>query len=128
MTAWTYTVWDKDGRCIYVGATRNLFTRLDQHKSTWWAPQAARVHSKVYPTYAEALAAEKLLIIEHLPRWNVAGKFETRHRWNHDDYLDYRTALIKATNGSPLTNYQRAHLANVDRIHENYLAYTAVAA
>lgn len=121
MAAWTYTCWDDTGRVIYVGATRNLSGRLTDHgRISWWAPQVAKVKAKVYPTYTDALTAEKALIREHLPRWNVTGKWATRHRWTDEDYRDYRTAIVNGNQGRPLTDWQRSHLDTLDRAYGHY--------
>lgn len=62
---YVYRVYDRDGRLIYVGSTRNLFQRLRMHRygyTAWWNAQAAKTVVKVFRSGAAARAAERAAI------------------------------------------------------------------
>jgi hypothetical protein len=93
-----YRCFDSTGRLIYVGASGDLFARLRSHRaSSWWAPQVAKVTAKVYPNRLTARAAERAAIRAEMPRWNKSGKWETRHQWTQEDWIDWLTVLFQAS-------------------------------
>jgi predicted GIY-YIG superfamily endonuclease len=111
MSAWCYRVYDRDDRLIYVGATRDLGARLDQHAHRWWASQATRVKAKVYPTIADARTEERRAIRTERPRWNIVGRCNRRLNWSAEDYADY--VLARSMGGNIQTSWTAQHLARV---------------
>lgn len=69
-----YRAYDSSGALLYVGASVNLLTRINDHslRARWGAVDTV--------TYAEhdtlecALACEAEAIVAELPLWNVRGK------------------------------------------------------
>lgn len=116
MAHYVYRVYDAHGDLIYIGATGNLFRRLNAHAhGTWWAHQAAHVVAKVY-TYDAALQEERRAIQAEQPRWNIIGVWRSHRTWDRARFIDYVTAYV---NRRPaLTEYGRAHLANVARLYQ----------
>lgn len=109
---YVYRCYDESGRLVYVGATRSVFARMESHRAkSWWAPTVARVTAKVYPSKVAALAAERAVIAEELPRWNTRGKWASRSKWSEQDYVDY----IHAYQGSTGSMWVRDHLDRVRR-------------
>ncbi len=97
---YVYDVYDRAGRPIYVGSTRDLRTRLEQHAAeSWWAQQAVKVKARVVVGHREARAAELARIRDLHPRWNIHG-LPARRRWAAEHYHDYLTA--KAMRGRRL--------------------------
>lgn len=91
--AWVYRVYDVWGRLIYVGATLDLPSRLNSHRTNaWWARQVGSVKATVHPTKGEARRVEAAAIAEEKPRWNRRSRWATRHTWTAADYDDYITA------------------------------------
>lgn len=110
---YVYQVFDRDDRLIYVGCTKNLFGRLRSHEmNSWWAYQAARVTSKVYPDKWSGLAAEREAIQSGRPRWNLFGR-GSRETWTADEYADYATAYLNLA--EPMTPSRLKRLQNLAR-------------
>lgn len=68
-----YRLFDDAGRLLYVGATRNFRTRMNQHRRTqYWWPRVSPDHIVVdgFATDADASAFESLLISERQPLFN----------------------------------------------------------
>jgi hypothetical protein len=68
-----YWLWAGDGRCLYVGSTRNLRARLQAHRRRW-PDQIAHVS---YADFGDdergMLKNEAYAIAEEQPAYNVAG-------------------------------------------------------
>lgn len=91
-----YRCFDSEGRLIYVGSSADLFGRLRTHRtSSWWAPQVAKVVAKVYANGVLARMAEREAIQVEMPRWNKAGKWQSRNRWTRGDWDDWLTVLLQ---------------------------------
>lgn len=69
---WLYRLWSPDDRLIYVGVTRNLQARIDQHRRRF-AGSLASVSFQPYDSYEAVLAAENAAIVNEHPAFNVAG-------------------------------------------------------
>lgn len=111
--AYVYRVYDPAGTLIYVGCTTDLETRIRTHATgTWWAPQAARVKARVYPTVREARAVESEAIRDEKPRWNMMGR-GPRSRWDAQDYDDWLIARRSSPNA--YTAFARRQIARVER-------------
>jgi hypothetical protein len=69
-----YRLYDDAGALIYVGISNRWIRRVGRHAATkdWWR-EVATVTRQVWPSRAEALAAEALAIRTERPRYNVAG-------------------------------------------------------
>jgi len=91
---YVYRVYDIEGRLIYVGCTHEPEARLKRHnKSSWWAPQIAKVRIKVYPSRKAGLAAETEARNTEHPRWNIEARWIHRHDWTAQICADHITAL-----------------------------------
>lgn len=119
-----YRCYDETDRLVYVGSSANLFGRLTQHRRTsWWAPQVVRVTAKVYPNGVVAREHERKAIRTENPRWNKAGRWETRHTWDRAGWDDWMTMLIQRGDTFPFTmrqfadQYRAKWGADLDRAH-----------
>lgn len=109
---YVYRCYDETNRLLYVGATKNVFARVEAHRAkSWWAPTVARVAAEAHPSKVAALAVEREAIASELPRWNTRGKWASRAQWSEQDYLDY----IRAYQGSAGSMWVRDHLERVRR-------------
>lgn len=70
-----YRLFDRDGELLYIGATSNIGSRLNDYRRNcvWWH-RVGFVDSDEYPTRAEAFAAEAAAIREHQPELNTQSK------------------------------------------------------
>jgi hypothetical protein len=71
-----YELFDRSGRCIYVGATRNMGNRFALHnsKSPWWGDvDPTRTVVTFYADGWAAREAERELIRERTPMHNRGG-------------------------------------------------------
>lgn len=69
-----YRALDAEGSVLYVGLSSQLWARIGKHHhaAPWW-PDAVDLDWAIYPTRREAENAERRLIRQHRPPWNVAG-------------------------------------------------------
>jgi predicted GIY-YIG superfamily endonuclease len=67
-----YRLFDADGALLYVGITRTLDRRMQQHalKQPWW-PEVAKTVTTEYRTRAQAARAEHAAIEAENPRHNA---------------------------------------------------------
>lgn len=74
MNTTLYRYFDSDGRLLYVGITKNLFQRQDQHSRTqpWWHEVATATFQHL-DNRDSALFAETAAIARELPKYNKAG-------------------------------------------------------
>lgn len=114
MTAhYVYRAFDQDNRLVYVGCSKNLFDRLIHHRNnSWWSPQVSRVTARVYPDKLSGRRAEQEAIATEMPRWNVQGRWATRHTWSPSDYADYERAYVNAYRMTPA---RERHLSSIRR-------------
>lgn len=70
---WVYRFYAADGALLYVGLTRHLERRVQEHAAIkrWW-PEVVRTESKLYRTRLRAARAEHAAIGAEDPRYNVA--------------------------------------------------------
>lgn len=69
-----YQIFNDRDELIYVGVTHCIFQRMAAHLDrSRFASEAFRVAWENFPTRSEALEAERTLIAENRPRFNVAG-------------------------------------------------------
>jgi excinuclease UvrABC nuclease subunit len=66
-----YEFYDKDDRPLYVGCTVNLPSRMASHASKHWWQDVTAIHATVYADAHEGYAAERDLITELQPFYNV---------------------------------------------------------
>lgn len=113
-----YRVFDRTGDLIYVGCSNNLFTRLAQHEElSWWAPQAFKVKSRIYPSYDVGLKAERLAIQTEHPRWNVGGKKWRRNRdWTQQHYVDY---VYSCLNSGFVVDGTKRTITEIQKIYQH---------
>lgn len=90
--AYVYEVYDADPALIYVGATRDVFARLQEHQhDAWWFDQLHRVRAQVLPSWQAATTEEARRIRELRPKWNLKG-LPPRREWDADQFITYLTA------------------------------------
>jgi predicted GIY-YIG superfamily endonuclease len=112
MAHFLYRCYDETGQLVYVGSTGDLFRRLTAHRhNSWWSYQVAKVVAKVYADPFTARAAERQAIREEQPRWNVVGRWATRHTWTAENYADYYHAVRMGSD----TDSTRKHALRVRR-------------
>lgn len=110
---YVYRVYDAHDQLIYVGCTVNLFGRLRSHEmNSWWAYQAARVVSQVYPDKWSGRAAEGRVIRDEKPRWNLFGR-GPKETWNAPEYVDFITAYLNLAD--PMTPARHKRIENLAR-------------
>jgi GntR family transcriptional regulator len=66
-----YRLYDAEGGLLYVGVTRNISMRFNQHQGTkaWW-PEVRRKTMTWYGSRAAARAAEETAVADEKPRYN----------------------------------------------------------
>lgn len=71
---WVYRLF-AENRCLYVGMTKDLDRRLDEHRYSkeWWS-EVDRIESDWYPTRSEAMIYEEGFIRRLDPVHNVLGR------------------------------------------------------
>ena len=65
-----YKHWDKHGVLLYVGCCKNLKQRTTNHHGAHWFKDIANITHEIFPDKAAALAEEKRLIWDELPKYN----------------------------------------------------------
>lgn len=120
---YVYRVYDSTGALIYVGCTKNLFARLQIHQgNAWWAPQAAKVVARVFPTQSDALAVEKRAIKSEHPKWNIGMRdWKNNRDWTRQNYVDYVTAWVNGHHSFRRTPVENPH--NTDHMKSVARAY-----
>lgn len=86
MSGYVYRIYDDAGALLYIGSTDNVVRRIDGHfKSQWSCAENAALRERfasydfeVFPTLAEARAAEKVAIHDEAPLLN---KMHNPKRW-----------------------------------------------
>src|SRR6201986_3880091 len=73
MSAQLYRCFDAEGNLLYVGATKNVFQRIIEHKvqSGHWFRSVTRVEIQHFDSRKEALAAEAVAITLENPKHNT---------------------------------------------------------
>ena len=76
-----YRVYDEAGALLYVGASINVFKRMNEHKAyaPWW-PHAHTATVHQYPDRATARGVEALAIRDESPRFNVTRELTEERR------------------------------------------------
>lgn len=74
MKTTVYRYYDSDGRLLYIGVTKNLIGRQEDHNQTrpWW-PEVASASFIHFDTRQEALDHETAMIGIQWPKYNKAG-------------------------------------------------------
>lgn len=65
-----YWVYDRDDRVLYIGCSRQLEERLEQHKKKEWWHRVAWVEVETFGDRHSALEAEKAAIFAERPPFN----------------------------------------------------------
>jgi excinuclease ABC subunit C len=69
--AWLYRLYDAAGALLYIGRTRNLLDRVEQHaRQHAWGAEIASVTAQLYASEAEVKRAEPAAIAAENPRHN----------------------------------------------------------
>ena len=91
MTAQLYRCFDAEGNLLYVGATKNVFQRIVEHKSqSYWSRYVTRVEIQHFDSRKEALAAEAVAITLENPKHNTVTPrvpgvdFNRSNLWSHE--------------------------------------------
>ena len=102
-----YRIYDADSRLIYIGATKNLKQRLENHRSvSWWNSLTARVEVESYPDVKSALTAEAAAISTERPAFNLThtGSYTVPPRMTETDVEVCREWVAQ----SPACRFARA--------------------
>lgn len=98
-----YRCYDANDALLYVGCSVAPVVRVRGHIETaWWGSEVERVRHTVFPSRDKALEIERRAIYTERPRCNVRGRWykrDPRTDWTEQDYRDYRTAIIRTSNG-----------------------------
>ncbi len=86
MTTYVYVITATDHETLYVGHTRNLKRRTDNHRREDWGHRIGHVTAHVFRDKDRATAMERALIVDLEPEFNVQGN--PRHM-SWPDYLDW---------------------------------------
>ncbi|MEW5810236.1 MAG: GIY-YIG nuclease family protein [Actinomycetota bacterium] len=70
---YVYRIFTEDGLLLYIGSTRNLPNRLEDHRHTAWFSLAHRVETEAFDTDYAARVAESEAIARENPAANVVG-------------------------------------------------------
>jgi predicted GIY-YIG superfamily endonuclease len=110
---YVYRCFDVSGRLLYVGCTSDLAARLKAHAAqSFWARSVANVKACVFPTAVAGLAAERRVIREENPRFNITGRWQHHASWSSTDFDDY---IFTWEQRPYLTDWSREHLDRVRR-------------
>lgn len=72
MSAVVYRIYDDDDVLLYIGCTESLKARMYQHrKYRPWADRIARVEHHAFAYRMDAQDAERAMIQEHQPPFNI---------------------------------------------------------
>lgn len=71
LPSYVYRIYAEDGLLLYVGSTRNLPNRLEQHSHAKWFRLAYKVELDEYASEVEARSAERAAIRDECPAANV---------------------------------------------------------
>lgn len=96
MTAhYVYRLFDRRGRLIYVGCSKDPQKRMRQHSADhrWWYDRVYSMTTETFPGRAAALVAERLAIETEHPSCNIAYRWEVRETWGRQQFVDYVHAL-----------------------------------
>src|SRR5438552_1923722 len=79
MATWHVYQFRSETELLYVGYTRQLKTRLGQHKrdKPWW-PEVTDVRAEEFTTEDEARRREKELWADRRPKYNRKSPFQTK--------------------------------------------------
>lgn len=67
-----YRHFDKDGKLLYVGISKCAIKRFRSHeKSSTWSRDVATIKIEWFASTNDAMAAERIAIIEEKPIWNI---------------------------------------------------------
>lgn len=89
MSHYLYRLYDATGDLLYVGQSKDPFTRFKSHKadSRHWIDDVARGRISVFPTREAAQSAEREAIRSEHPFWNVAGRWTHHLDWEPEQYV-----------------------------------------
>lgn len=93
MTASVYACYDASGVLLYVGGTKNVRTRMRQHrKMSHWSEMVSRVMTRGYSGRPRALEVEARAISLLKPVHNTSGakgKTQSRYIWSIADAIEF---------------------------------------
>jgi len=98
MSHFVYRCYSTDRELLYVGASKDIEARIRGHRDqSFWAGLISGVLCEEFPTKAEATAVERKAIREESPRFNIIGRWPTRHGWTKRQAGDYLAACRHRT-------------------------------
>lgn len=114
MSHYVYRYFNCDGRLLYIGCSKDPWTRYRSHRqdSRLWIDEVARGKISVFPSQAEALSAEKAAIIAEKPIYNRQFRWDYRDGWTQQDYIDYTLGFLR-TSYDPRRAWSGPHLTAV---------------
>lgn len=120
MTHFVYRYYNADGRLLYVGCSKNPWTRYKTHRqdSRLWINEVARGRISVFPDQATALEAERAAIIAEKPLYNKTHRWEHREDWSAQDYVDYAQGLLR-TSHHPYDTYRGPRMTAVREVYRS---------
>lgn len=114
MTAhYVYRCFDSDDRLVYVGQTKDVTARMQQHQRAFWAPQVVKVKVKAYRNPLIARAVERTAIREEHPRFNLQGRWAVRGNWPEAAYTDFLLVLTNGNLDMPSSRWRLAQIVDL---------------
>ena len=120
MTHFVYRYYNDEGRLLYVGCSKDPWTRYKTHRqdSRLWINEVTRGRISVFPDQPTALEAERLAIIAEKPLYNRTHRWENREGWSAQDYVDYARGLLR-TSHHPYDTYRGSRMAAVREVYRS---------
>jgi predicted GIY-YIG superfamily endonuclease len=116
---YVYKLWSADKVLLYVGISKSLMTRIDQHaKGKEWAEEIETVTAKAYPSRDSARAAEIQAIKAENPQYNILDRAPlnflelSREQW---DAMNEQERIETARGVKNLAGAIMAATQNVDK-------------
>lgn len=114
---YVYRAYDKNGRCLYIGCTKDAEARLNHHRryGSPWIFEAEKFRMTVHPGFKAGREAEAKAIAEEQPVWNVQGRFKMHDTWTREEWHEYvrnRVAIAQ-----PFTRAVATHLINAENLY-----------
>lgn len=118
MRHYVYRYFDREGRLLYVGCSKNPWQRYVNHQndSRIWIHEVVRGRISVFPSKVEALAAEKAAIIAEKPAYNVRYRWSHRNGWTEQEYIDYAQGYLRAA-PDPIYAWDARHMHAVREVY-----------
>ncbi len=110
---YVYRCFDEQGRLLYVGQTRDVEQRMQQHRQKFWASQVRKIRVSTHLTPEIARAVERDAIRNDTPRFNLQGRWATRHTWDKQAYSDFLLVLTDGDLTQVTRSWRRNQIRNL---------------